>query len=147
VLGFDPWSELPIRMLVEFGVKEKISVVGHVDHFYPEEKAIWELKSSRFVKWQDQKGMLPRKRDTFQTQGYYSIWTKCYSFPCEMLLLTYFDDEAPPRTFEIERCDLTESLRTRAIALHRAILVDAEPEAEPNPLCRFCPFKARCNGD
>ena len=63
VLGFDPWSELPIRMTVEFGVKETISVVGHIDHFYRENKAIWELKSTRFVKWQDQKGMLPRKQD------------------------------------------------------------------------------------
>jgi len=127
---------------------ETISIVGRIDNFDPEEKDIIEIKSTRELKWQLEKKMVPRTRDILKIRSYGSIWTRVYGFPVNRLLLAYMDDKTPPRTFVIKPCDLTEWLRTRAISLHRSILTDTPPEAEPNSLCRFCPFKERyCDGD
>jgi CRISPR/Cas system-associated exonuclease Cas4 (RecB family) len=133
-------------MTIEFE-GEAIAIVGHIDRFCPEEKAIVEGKTTRFIKWQDENGMLPRERDVLQTQSYYTIWTRWYGFPAEELWLVYVDDRPLLRKFEIEPRDLTEWLTTRTITLHKSILADSPPQAEPNSLCRFCPFKVSCNGD
>jgi CRISPR/Cas system-associated exonuclease Cas4 (RecB family) len=126
---------------------ETLSIVGRIDCFDPDEKDIIDAKSTRRLEWQLEKRIVPRARDILKIRSYGTIW-KSHGFPVNRLLLVYMDERTPPRTFEINQIDLTEWLRTRVIRLHKAILTQIPPEAEPNSLCRFCPFKETyCCGD
>jgi CRISPR/Cas system-associated exonuclease Cas4 (RecB family) len=94
---------------------------------------------------QHKKHLLPHRHHVLQLQSYYSIWTQCYHLPAERLSVAYMDEKTPPSSYEVEKLDLTDWLRQRAIVLHEAIQEDRMPEGEPSPLCHYCAFKDICS--
>ena len=54
------WSELKVSM--RFPLKaEEITIVGHVDGYDPETATVYDLKTTRFVKWQAEKNFIPQR--------------------------------------------------------------------------------------
>jgi CRISPR/Cas system-associated exonuclease Cas4 (RecB family) len=142
--AFDGWKELPIQMLIPLD-NESIRVTGHVDLFDLERRELIELKSTRAVEWQHKKHLLPHRHHVLQLQSYYSIWTQCYHLPAEKLSVAYMDEKTPPTLYEVEKLDLTDWLRWRAVALHKAVQEDRMPKGEPSTLCHYCSFKDVCS--
>ena len=138
------WAELPIQMLIPYD-DSNVTLVGYVDAYDPDERSIIEFKSTRFVNWQNKKGLLPHQQHILQIKSYFTIWTRCYNFPVKTLLIGYVDDETPPTWFEVEPQDVTAWLRERAMRLHNALLQDEMPDAEQNGLCNYCAFKHYCS--
>jgi CRISPR/Cas system-associated exonuclease Cas4 (RecB family) len=141
--AYDGWRELPIQMRFQHD-NESVQVLGHVDLYDPEEQELIELKSTRALNWQNKRRLLPHRHHALQLQSYYSIWTRCYDLPAERLTLYYMDDQTPPRPYGVEALDRMDWIRQRATILHEAIQQDRTPEAEPNGLCHYCPFRQAC---
>jgi hypothetical protein len=141
--AFNGWKELPIQMIIRLD-NGSIRVLGHVDLFDPEERELIELKSTRVVDWQSKKHLLPHRHHVLQLQSYYSMWTQCYHLPADRLSVAYMDDKTPPRSYEVEPCDVADWLRQRMITLHEAIQRDGTPQGEPSELCHYCVFKEIC---
>jgi CRISPR/Cas system-associated exonuclease Cas4 (RecB family) len=142
--AFQGWKELPVQMTIP-AENELIILAGHIDAYDPEEAEMTEFKSTRYVSWQKERGILPHRHHVQQIRVYYTIWTKRYGFPVDTLSIAYMDDETPPTRFEIEPQDITEWLTERTTAFHRAMLRNTIPTAEPGPLCHYCSFKGTCS--
>jgi len=48
---------------------EKVTGSGHIDAFEPESATIYDLKISRFVRWQAEKGFIPRRRNQVSSKS------------------------------------------------------------------------------
>ncbi len=123
---------------------ENVTLVGHVDAYDPDQGWMIEFKSTRFVNWQKEKGLLPHEHHVQQIRSYFTMWTKCYNFPVDKLFVAYVDDQTPPMCFEIAPYDLTQWLRERTSTLHKALLEKITPVDEPTSLCNYCAFKDYC---
>jgi CRISPR/Cas system-associated exonuclease Cas4 (RecB family) len=141
--AFQGWKELPIHMEIAQPL-ETIRLVGHIDAYDPDEAAIIEFKSTRFVDWQQKSGKLPHKHHVLQLRSYYSIFSGCYGFPVKKLIIAYMDDVTPPLQFEIDPIDISGWLKERTATLHNALLNDIAPEDERGALCKYCAFKDNC---
>jgi CRISPR/Cas system-associated exonuclease Cas4 (RecB family) len=121
---------------------EELTIVGHVDAYDPETATVYDLKTSRFVKWQSEKGFIPRENHIAQVQSYYTLLDS-YAIPVNRLVLVYVDDkEIIP--IEVPLGNRHEWLVRRASTLHLAVLEDKMPEPEPNSWCKYCPFANIC---
>jgi CRISPR/Cas system-associated exonuclease Cas4 (RecB family) len=135
------WSELRVSMRFQLN-GEDITIVGHVDAYDPETATIFDLKTSRFVKWQSEKGFIPRDNHTAQVQSYYTM-LDAYAIPVNRLVLVYVDDkEIIP--LEVPLGNRREWLIQRASTLHSSLLNNRLPEPEPNSWCKYCPFSENC---
>lgn len=121
---------------------ETITIVGHVDAYEPETATIYDLKTTRFVKWQAEKGFIPHENHVAQVQCYYTLLDH-YGIPVNRLVLIYADDQTIlPK--QVPLGSRKEWMITRATALHRALLADQIPESEVGPSCVYCPFINHC---
>lgn len=127
------WSELPLQMKFDLdGVT--ITIVGHLDAYDPETATIYELKTSRFVKWQAEKGFLPRENHIAQVQCYFTL-LESYGIPVSRLVLIYADDRnIIPRQVALGR--RREWMIQRATLLHRALTRAELPTPEAGEMCR-----------
>ena len=82
------WNELAVKMQFELD-GEKIAITGHVDAFEPESSTVYELKTSRFVKWQSEKGFIPRENHIAQVQCYATL-LESYGIAVNRLVLIRF---------------------------------------------------------
>ncbi len=55
------WNELRVKMSFEVN-SETVTIVGFVDAYEPETATVYDLKTTRFVKWQVEKGHIPRRK-------------------------------------------------------------------------------------
>lgn len=135
------WSELKVSMKFQLN-EEKLTVIGHVDAYDPETATIYDLKTTRFVKWQAEKGFIPRENHIAQVQSYYTILDS-YAIPVSRLVLVYVDDrDIVPR--EVPLGNRREWLIQRASLLHSSLPNEKMPEPEPNTWCKYCPFTDIC---
>jgi len=141
--AFRGWKELSVCMPIALK-GETINLVGHIDAYDPDRSEMTEFKSTRYLKWRQKTGKLPHEHHVLQLLAYYTIWTGSYGFPVKSLSVAYMDDETPPVPYEIEPRDMKDWLATRTIALHRSVVEDSMPEAEPGPCCIYCWFKDKC---
>jgi CRISPR/Cas system-associated exonuclease Cas4 (RecB family) len=135
------WSELKVSMRFPLNGGE-VTVVCHVDAYDPETSTIYDLKTSSFVKWQAEKGFIPRDNHIAQVQSYYTILDS-YAIPVSRLVLVYVDDrDIVPR--EVQLGNRREWLIQRASALHSSLTNEKPPEPELNAWCKYCPFTDIC---
>jgi CRISPR/Cas system-associated exonuclease Cas4 (RecB family) len=121
---------------------QTIMIVGHVDAYEPETATIYDLKTTRFVKWQAEKGFIPRENHIGQIQCYYTL-LDLYGIPVLRLVLVYVDDHAIlPKLVPLG--SRKEWMINRATQLHRALLVSEVPEPEVGSGCVYCPFIKLC---
>jgi CRISPR/Cas system-associated exonuclease Cas4 (RecB family) len=135
------WSELRVKMKFN-RFDEPITVVGHVDAYDPETATVYDLKTSRFVKWQDEKGFLPRQAHLAQIQSYYTLLDS-YAIPVKRLVLIYVDDKNIVAK-EVPMGFRREWMIQRAAILHAALNRTKIPEPEPDTWCKYCSFVQVC---
>jgi len=136
------WSELKVSMKCDVN-DEELTIVGHVDAYDPETATVYDLKTSRFVKWQSEKGFIPRENHTAQVQSYYTM-LDAYGIPVARLVLIYVDDkEILP--LEVPLGNRREWLVQRASTLHLSLLEEEKiPQPEPSSKCKYCPSTDIC---
>lgn len=136
------WNELRVKMTFELDDHRTITIVGYLDAYDPEKATIYDLKTTRFVKWQSEKGFIPRENHVAQIQCHYSL-LDLYGIPVNRLVLVYVDDQ----TILAKRVPLgsrKEWMIKRAAALHRALRKSETPEAEVGSGCVYCHFIELC---
>jgi CRISPR/Cas system-associated exonuclease Cas4 (RecB family) len=135
------WSELRAKMKFDH-CGETITVVGHIDAYDPETATIYDLKTSRFVKWQEEKGFIPRRNHLAQIQSYYTLLDS-YAIPVTRLVLIYVDDRNILAK-EVPLGNRKEWMIQRASILHTSLSRTQIPEPEPDTWCKYCPFVQVC---
>ena len=135
------WSELAVKM--QFGLDgENITIAGHVDAFEPESATLYELKTTRFVKWQAEKGFIPRENHIAQVQCYATL-LGLYGRAVNRLILIYVDDkEIVPK--EVAFGNRKQWMIERASTLHRSLKESVLPKPEIGSSCKYCPFINEC---
>ncbi len=135
------WSELAVKMQFELD-GETITITGHMDAFEPESATIYELKTSRFVKWQAEKGFIPRETHIAQVQCYATL-LGLYGIAVNRLVLIYVDDrEIVPK--EVAFGNRKQWMIERATTLHRSLKESVLPKPEIGSSCKYCPFINEC---
>jgi CRISPR/Cas system-associated exonuclease Cas4 (RecB family) len=119
-----------------------ISVVGHIDAYEPETATIYDLKTTRFAKWQLEKGLIPRANHVAQLQCYFTLLGN-YCIPVDRAVLVYVDDkDIVP--LQVPVGSRREWMIRRAITLHNAIERHENPTPEIGFTCKYCPFVSKC---
>jgi CRISPR/Cas system-associated exonuclease Cas4 (RecB family) len=135
------WSELAVKLQFELD-GENITIAGHVDAFEPGSATVYDLKTTRFVKWQAEKGFIPRENHIAQVQCYYTL-LDLYGIPVQRLVLVYVDDQTIlPK--QVPLGSRKEWMIDRATALHLALLKEQAPDADVGSGCVYCPFIRLC---
>jgi CRISPR/Cas system-associated exonuclease Cas4 (RecB family) len=135
------WSELAVKMQFELG-NEQISVEGHIDAFEPESATIYELKTTRFAKWQAEKGYIPRQNHIAQVQCYATL-LGLYGIAVNQVVVVYVDDKAiVPK--QVPLGSRKQWMIERATALRRSLKKSVLPNPEPASSCKYCPFITQC---
>jgi CRISPR/Cas system-associated exonuclease Cas4 (RecB family) len=119
-----------------------ITIIGHVDAYDPETATIYDLKTTRFVKWQAEKGFIPRENHIAQIQCYYTL-LDLYGIPVNRLVLVYVDDKTI-LPLQVPLGSRKDWMIGRATKLHRALQKPEIPEAEVGSACVYCPFIELC---
>jgi len=121
---------------------ETITITGHIDAFEPETATIYDLKTTRFAKWQAEKGYVPKENHIAQIQCYATLLDP-YGIAVNRLVLIYADDkELIPK--EVPLGNRRQWMIERATALHRAFKQTTLPTPEPGSFCKYCPFTDQC---
>jgi CRISPR/Cas system-associated exonuclease Cas4 (RecB family) len=135
------WSELAVKMQFELD-GEEIIVSGLIDAFEPETATIYDLKTSRFVKWQAEKGFIPRETHIARVQCYATLLGS-YGVAVSRLVLIYVDDkEIVPK--EVPLGNRKQWMIERATTLHRSLKGSLLPKPETGSSCKYCPFIGQC---
>jgi CRISPR/Cas system-associated exonuclease Cas4 (RecB family) len=135
------WSELRVKVTYELDGRT-ITIIGYVDAYDPETATVYDLKTTRFVKWQAEKSIIPRENHIAQVQCYYTM-LDLYGIPVNRLVLVYVDDKTIlPKEVPIGR--RRQWLIERATVLHRALAKSEVPEPEVGSGCVYCPFIKMC---
>jgi CRISPR/Cas system-associated exonuclease Cas4 (RecB family) len=121
---------------------ETITIVGHVDAFEPETSTVYDLKTTRFARWQAEKGHIPRENHIAQVQCYGTLLAQ-YGIAVNRLVLVYVDDkEIIPK--EVTLGDRKEWMIQRATILHNSMKDSVLPKPEIGGSCKYCPFIEQC---
>jgi CRISPR/Cas system-associated exonuclease Cas4 (RecB family) len=121
---------------------ETITIIGYVDAFDPETATIYDLKTTRFARWQAEKGHIPRENHTAQVQCYATLLGE-YGIAVNRLVLVYVDDkEIIPK--EVSLGDRKDWIIQRATILHNSMKDTVLPKPEVGGSCKYCPFVDRC---
>jgi CRISPR/Cas system-associated exonuclease Cas4 (RecB family) len=135
------WSELAVKMQFPLA-DETITITGHIDAFEPETATIYDLKTTRFAKWQAEKGHIPRENHIAQVQCYATLLER-YGIVVNRLVLVYADDkELIPK--EVPLGNRRQWMIERATVLHRAFKEMNSPTPEAASSCKYCPFTNQC---
>ena len=65
-----PWSELPLKRSITISNGKDVIVSGRLDLYRPHDATCIDLKTTKYVKWQQKSGFLPRLKDITQLQIY-----------------------------------------------------------------------------
>jgi CRISPR/Cas system-associated exonuclease Cas4 (RecB family) len=135
------WSELRTKMTFDLQ-GEVITVVGYVDAYDPETATIYDLKTTRFVSWQADKGFIPRANHITQVQCYYTM-LDIYGIPVNRLVLIYVDDK-DIITKQVPLGNRRQWMIERASMLHMALTYSKLPKPEVGSGCKYCYFLENC---
>jgi len=135
------WSELPVKMQFKL-YDETITITGQIDAFEPETATVYDLKTTRFAKWQAEKGHIPRENHITQVQCYATMLEQ-YGISVNRLVLVYADDkELTPK--EVPLGNRRQWMIDRATTLHQALTESRLPQPEPSGSCKYCAFADQC---
>jgi CRISPR/Cas system-associated exonuclease Cas4 (RecB family) len=119
-----------------------ITVIGYVDAYDPETATIYDLKTTRFVNWQAERGYVPRENHVVQVQCYYTLLA-LYGIPVNRLVLIYVDDKNIIAK-QVPLGKRREWMMERATLLHTALANSELPKPETGSACKYCPFTDVC---
>ena len=135
------WSELRIKMSFQLG-DETVTIVGCIDAFDVETATVYDLKTTRFARWQAEKGHIPHENHTAQVQCYATLLGE-YGIAVNRLVLVYVDDkEIIPK--EVPLGNRKEWMIQRATNLHNSMRNSVLPIPEPGTACHYCSYLDTC---
>ena len=135
------WSELFAKMTFDLEGR-KITVVGYIDAYDPETATIYDLKTTRFAKWQLEKKLIPRNNHIAQVQCYSTLLGQ-YGIPVDRLVLVYVDDkDIVP--LQVPLGNRREWIIKRATCLQRALDRQKNPAPEVGYGCKYCAHLNSC---
>jgi len=135
------WSELRVRMSFQLG-DETLGIIGYVDAFDPETATVYDLKTTRFARWQAEKGHIPRENHIAQVQCYATLLGE-YGIAVSRLVLIYVDDkEIIPK--EVPLGNRKEWMIQRATTLNNSMKASVLPTPEPGSMCHYCTYFNTC---
>ena len=135
------WSELRVKMSFRLA-DETITIIGYVDAFDPETATVYDLKTTRFARWQAEKGHIPRQNHIAQVQCYATLFGE-YGIAVNRLVLVYVDDkEIIPK--EVTLGNRKEWMIQRATMLHKSLEESVLPKPEVSGSCKYCSFVNQC---
>jgi CRISPR/Cas system-associated exonuclease Cas4 (RecB family) len=135
------WNELAIKLDIKVG-DEEVTIVGFVDAYDPETATVYDLKTTRFVKWQAEKGFIRRDSHIAQVQCY-STMLENYGIPVARLVLVYVDDKDIVPV-QVPLGNRREWMARRATQLYRALSKEETPTPEAGSSCRYCSHRSIC---
>jgi CRISPR/Cas system-associated exonuclease Cas4 (RecB family) len=138
------WREMDIEYQVPLKNKTEAILMGRLDMFDWKEKAIIDLKTTKFIKWQIRHGFLPRPEHILQVQCYSIIFSQILEV--ENLKIVYAD-MSDIVTYKIQKRDLTEWIRRRIQNIEDSLLYNDAPTGEVSGLCKYCKYQTRCYKD
>jgi CRISPR/Cas system-associated exonuclease Cas4 (RecB family) len=135
------WSELEVKMQFELDA-QIITIAGHVDAFDPGTATVYDFKTSRFVKWQLDKGFIPKENHIAQVQCYATLLGQ-YGIAVSRLVFVYVDDkEIIPK--KVSLGNRKQWMIERATVLHQSIEESVPPKPEVGSSCKYCLFLNQC---
>ena len=140
-----PWSELPLKRPITITNGKEVIVSGRLDLYRPNDATVIDLKTTKYVKWQQKSGFLPRAKDINQLQIYSVLYKPI--LPIKKLELVYAD------MADIISFDVPIAPNAEKWLIHRLDVIDAAadtgiiPIGEVSKLCDYCPYQTRCHGE
>jgi CRISPR/Cas system-associated exonuclease Cas4 (RecB family) len=135
------WSEMGVKMTLEID-REEVVIIGFVDAYDPDTATVYDLKTTRFVKWQAEKGFVPRENHIAQIQCYYTMLEN-YGVPVARLVLVYVDDK-DIMPIQVPLGSRKNWMTRRATELQSALISHTEPNPETGSRCKYCPYANGC---
>ena len=140
-----PWSELPLKLPVTITNGKEVIVSGRLDLYRPNDATVIDLKTTKYVKWQQKSGFLPRAKDINQLQIYSVLYKPI--LPIKKLELIYAD-MADIISFDVPIAVNAEKwLINRLDIIDNAVDSTITPIGEVSKLCDYCPYQTRCHGE
>lgn len=137
------WRELDVdaKIPIEL-IDEQLIITGRLDMYDYKSQTIIDLKTTNAVKWQHEKGLIPRISDVQQVQCYASLANNIVRVSNLILLYADMKNMIP---FKVPIIDNQKWIKERVAQLHISRnITKLPPDAEPSELCDFCKFKRRC---
>ena len=138
------WREMDMEYRVPLKNRTEAILVGRLDMFDWKEKAIIDLKTTKFIKWQIKHGFLPRPEHIVQVQCYSIIFAQVLQV--ENLKIVYADT-SDIVAYKIQKRDLTEWITRRIQGIEDCVNDDKVPSGEVSSLCQYCRYQTRCQND
>ena len=138
------WREMDIEHYVPLENGKVATLAGRLDMYDWKTKTIIDLKTTKFVRWQIKKGLLPKPEHILQVQCYDTMFSDY--MPVENLNIVYAD-MSDIVTYKIQKRDLTEWIKTRIQEIESAKDNKKIPNGEVTSLCKFCRYQTRCFED
>jgi CRISPR/Cas system-associated exonuclease Cas4 (RecB family) len=135
------WNELAVKLTFRAN-DDKITIVGFVEAYDPETATIFDLKTTRFVKWQAEKKFIPRGNHSVQVQCYATMLEN-YGISVARLVLVYVDDKDIVPV-QVPLGNRREWMIRRATYLHEAFAKKQEPMPEVSSSCKYCSHASTC---
>lgn len=137
------WRELDIEKKFFLpDIDEMLHVHGRLDMYDYKSETIIDLKTTNAVKWQQEKGLLPRTADVDQIQCYGSLFRDIIKVSDLTLLYADMKDLLP---YRIPLVDKEAWITERVSRLHIALeITKFPPAAEISNMCDYCQFRQRC---
>jgi RecB family exonuclease len=136
------WRELDIEKEVQLDDGDKVTLHGRLDMYDYKKGDIIDLKSTSAVKWQQEKGLIPRGNDIDQLQCYGTLFLDLVKVS---ELTSLYADMKNLIAFRIPFIDREFWIKARLARLHSALETLNTPVAEPSKLCDICAYQDRCH--
>jgi hypothetical protein len=136
------WRELDIEKEVQLDDGVNVTLHARLDMYDCKNGNIIDLKTTSAVKWQQEKGLIPRGNDIDQLQCYGTLFLDLVTVS-ELTLL--YADMKNLIAFRIPFVDRAFWIKAQLARLHNALETSTTPVAEPSKLCDICAFKDRCH--
>jgi CRISPR/Cas system-associated exonuclease Cas4 (RecB family) len=103
---------------------------------------IIDLKTSHSIKWQCEKGFIPRRSDILQLLCYGSLFQGTVKVSQLTLIYADMKDMLP---FGVSIVDMNSWMKERIQELYTSLMIRKGPApTEPSEACNYCKFKTRC---
>lgn len=159
------WSELPLSKTFTYSNPSlSLYLNGRIDSYDWENNVVYDIKTTKAVKWQAERNYIPRKQELIQIQCYESMLPKSMA---SKFMLLYVQEEVlrlleqslvtPNIELSILRImhlievpyeNRNPWIKTRLLELYDSTYITKTgPKPEPSSYCNFCPYKKRCTSE
>ena len=138
------WRELDMEYKISLLDGQTATLAGRLDMYDWKTKTIIDLKTTKFVRWQIKRGLLPKPEHILQVQCYDTMFSKF--IPVEHLNIVYAD-MSDIVTFKIQKKNLTDWIKNRVQEIEDSKNKGIVADGEISSFCKYCKYQTRCSND